>query len=54
MFKKTDTAWYYLMMLPGLVLLIAFTYVPLFYSVIAFQKFNPALGIQNSPWVGLG
>ena len=53
MFKKTDTAWYTLMMLPGLILLIAFTYVPLFYSVIAFQKFNPALGIQNSPWVGL-
>jgi len=53
MFKKTDTAWYSLMMLPGVILLIAFTYVPLFYSVIAFQKFNPALGIQNSPWVGL-
>ena len=53
MFKKTDTAWYTLMMLPGVILLIAFTYVPLFYSVIAFQKFNPAMGIQNSPWVGL-
>jgi putative aldouronate transport system permease protein len=53
MFKKSDTAWYSLMVLPGVALLIAFTFVPLFYSVIAFQKFNPALGVQNSPWVGL-
>lgn len=41
------------MIIPGMVLLFAFTFVPLFYSVIAFQKFNPARGIQNSPWVGL-
>lgn len=41
------------MILPGMVLLVAFTFVPLFYSVIAFQKFNPALGITGSPWVGL-
>jgi putative aldouronate transport system permease protein len=51
--KKSDARWYTLMILPGLILLVAFTFVPLFYSVIAFQKFNPALGIQNSPWVGL-
>ncbi len=50
--RKSDTLAYYLMSLPGLVLLIAFTFVPLIYSVIAFQKFNPALGIQNSPWIG--
>jgi len=53
MFKKSDTLWYYLMILPGVVLLFAFTFVPLIYSVIAFQRFNPGLGIQNSPWVGL-
>ncbi|MEN4012393.1 MAG: ABC transporter permease subunit [Chloroflexota bacterium] len=53
MFKKPEMLWYYLMILPGVALLIAFTFVPLFYSVIAFQRFNPALGIQNSPWVGL-
>jgi hypothetical protein len=41
------------MILPGLALLFAFTFVPLAYSVIAFQKFNPALGVQGSPWVGL-
>lgn len=53
MFKNTDRLAYSVMILPGLVLLFAFTFVPLAYSVIAFQKFNPALGIQNSPWVGL-
>lgn len=51
--KNSDTLMYYLMISPGVILLFAFTFVPLFYSVIAFQKFNPALGIQNSPWVGL-
>ncbi len=50
--RKTDTLAYYLMSLPGLVLLVAFTFVPLIYSVIAFQKFTPARGIANSPWVG--
>mgnify|MGYP000465852887 FL=1 len=53
MFKNTDRLAYYLMILPGLVFLFAFTFVPLFYSVIAFQRFNPALGITGSPWVGL-
>jgi putative aldouronate transport system permease protein len=53
MFKKPESAWYYLMILPGFLLLVAFTFVPLIYSVVAFQRFNPALGIQNSPWVGL-
>ena len=53
MLKDTDRRAYYLMILPGLLLLFAFTFVPLAYSVIAFQKYNPALGIQGSPWVGL-
>ncbi len=53
MSKNTDRAAYYVMILPGLLLLFAFTFVPLYYSIIAFQKFNPALGVQGSPWVGL-
>jgi putative aldouronate transport system permease protein len=53
MFKDTDRLAYYAMIVPGLLLLFAFTFVPLFYSVIAFQKFNPALGVTGSPWVGL-
>jgi putative aldouronate transport system permease protein len=53
MLKKSDSLSYYVMILPGIVLLFAFTFFPLIYSIIAFQKFNPALGIQKSPWVGL-
>ncbi|MBI4928958.1 MAG: sugar ABC transporter permease, partial [Anaerolineae bacterium] len=51
--SRSEQLAYYLMILPGVLLLVAFTFVPLFYSVIAFQKFNPALGVQQSPWVGL-
>jgi putative aldouronate transport system permease protein len=50
--NKSEAISYYLMILPGIILLFAFTFVPLIYSGIAFQKFNPALGIANSPWVG--
>lgn len=53
MYKKSDAIWYYMMIAPGILLLFAFTFVPLIYSVIAFQKFNPALGIGRSAWVGL-
>jgi putative aldouronate transport system permease protein len=53
MFKDTDRIAYYVMIIPGLLLLFAFTFVPLFYSVIAFQKFNPALGVTGSTWVGI-
>jgi putative aldouronate transport system permease protein len=53
MHQKSDAYAYYLMILPGVVLLVLFTFVPLFYSVIAFQNFTPARGIANSPFVGL-
>jgi putative aldouronate transport system permease protein len=43
----------YIMMLPGLVLLILFSYFPIYGIALAFQKFNPGLGVLKSPWVGL-
>lgn len=43
----------YLMMLPGLLYLIANNYLPMFGIMIAFKKVNYALGILQSPWVGL-
>lgn len=52
MHDRSEKLAYYLMILPGIIFLFAFTFVPLVYSVIAFQKFNPALGIAKSPWVG--
>jgi putative aldouronate transport system permease protein len=41
------------MILPGLVLLILFSYFPIYGVALAFQKFNPGLGVAKSPWVGL-
>lgn len=38
---------------PGIVILLLFRYVPLLGNVIAFQDFQPFLGIFNSPWAGL-
>jgi ABC-type polysaccharide transport system permease subunit len=43
----------YIMVLPGLILLILFSYFPIYGIAIAFQKFNPGLGVLKSPWVGL-
>ena len=42
----------YIMMIPGLILLIMFSYLPIYGIALAFQKFNPGLGILKSPWVG--
>ncbi|AEE97894.1 ABC transporter permease [Mahella australiensis] len=43
----------YLMIMPALVILLIYSYGPMFGLVMAFQKFNPALGFFRSPWVGL-
>ena len=44
---------YYLMILPGMVWLVLFSIVPMFGIVMAFQDFNPGLGMLHSPWIGL-
>lgn len=51
--KKIRQSWqYYLMLIPGIILIFIFSYIPLYGVVIAFQKYNPGLGFQ-SPWVGM-
>jgi len=42
-----------LMMVPGLLFLLLFFYIPILGNVIAFQDYQPFLGILNSDWVGL-
>lgn len=42
----------YLLMLPGLVLLIIYRYIPMLGLSIAFKNFSFAKGIWNSDWVG--
>lgn len=44
--------WLYLLLLPGLVFLIIFRYIPIFDNVIAFMDYNPYDASQNV-WVGL-
>lgn len=41
------------MMIPGLLVLFVFAYIPMYGIVIAFKNFNVAEGMFASPWVGL-
>ncbi|WP_199621109.1 ABC transporter permease [Paenibacillus alkalitolerans] len=42
----------YLMILPGFLYFLIFKYIPMTGLAIAFQDYQPYLGILNSPWVG--
>ncbi len=44
---------FHLMLLPGMIMLFLFVFVPLFGSLMAFQNYVPAKGIFGSKWVGL-
>lgn len=43
---------YHIMLIPGVVLIFIFSYIPLYGLIIAFEKYNPSMGF-SSPWVGL-
>ncbi|MCM3128828.1 ABC transporter permease [Paenibacillus provencensis] len=43
----------HLMILPGLILVFVFSYIPMAGLVIAFQNFSPIAGFRNMNWVGL-
>lgn len=43
--------WLYLLLLPGMVFLLIFRYIPIFGNVIAFMEFNP-YDMARSTWVG--
>jgi putative aldouronate transport system permease protein len=45
----------HLMLLPGIILLLVFAYVPMGGILIAFQNFNPVKGLfGDQKWIGLG
>jgi len=44
---------FHLMILPALILIIIFSYLPMFGIVMAFQDFRPILSFENSNFVGL-
>lgn len=43
----------YLLVLPGFLVILIFSYVPMYGILIAFKKYNVVDGVWNSPWVGL-
>lgn len=52
MIKRLKKEWQnHLMLLPGMIFVFIFSYIPLYGLVIAFEKYNPGLGFA-SPWVG--
>jgi len=53
MYNKKNIKHYWIMMAPGYIWLILFSIVPMFGVIMAFQDFNPSLGIFKSPFVGL-
>lgn len=43
----------HVMLIPGLIAVLIFSYIPMAGIVIAFQKFVPAKGVFGSKWIGL-
>lgn len=43
----------HLMLLPGVIITIIYSYGPMFGIVMAFQKYIPSMGFTGSKWVGL-
>lgn len=44
--------WLYLMVLPGLLVVLIFSYVPMYGILIAFKDYKVSQGIMGSDWVG--
>jgi putative aldouronate transport system permease protein len=51
--RKFDNRTLHLMMIPGVLLLFIYSYIPMFGLLMAFQDYIPALGMLKSKWVGL-
>ena len=55
MFKQMGRCYQlYLMILPAIVSVFIFHYIPIYGIQIAFKNFKTSLGIVGSPWVGFG
>lgn len=48
-----EARYIYLLLLPGVVWFAVWCYGPMYGLLLAFKKYNAALGILRSPWVGL-
>ena len=45
--------WIYLLLLPSLILMLVFAYLPMIGIVIAFEDYDPMLGFFKSAWIGM-
>ena len=43
----------YILVIPVLLFYILFPYKPMYGAIIAFKDYTPALGVKDSPWIGL-
>ena len=50
---KSSSKMYHWMMMPGMVFIFIFCFVPMFGILMAFQDYVPAKGIMGSEFVGL-
>ncbi len=41
------------MALPGIIWMAIFSYIPMYFIVVAFQRYQPIKGVMGSQWVGL-
>lgn len=51
--NKKSQFGYHMMLAPGMIFLILFSFIPMFGIIMAFQDYIPSKGILGSPWVGL-
>ena len=51
--RMYEYRWIYFLGIPGIVLLFFMNYLPMRNLLMAFQAYNPHLGLLKSPWVGL-
>ena len=51
--QLTRTKQLWLFVLPAVIVVAIFNYVPMYGVVMAFQNFTPSRGFLGSPWVGL-
>ncbi|XEC96311.1 ABC transporter permease [Paenibacillus tarimensis] len=51
--KLKKDRWLYILLAPGLLYFMIFKYLPMWGVVIAFQNYQPFLGVMNSDWVGI-
>ena len=47
-----DNRFFYLIMIPAIILLLIFAYEPMYGVILAFKRYSFKLGITGSPWVG--